>query len=77
MSKSIKLTVWYAVDKDGVSGFYSQMPYRDKLSDSWNTNGEYYVPEDDLFQGVELPEGLTWDNEPVEYELEITITKKS
>jgi hypothetical protein len=72
----MKQALWYAVDKDGVNGFYTEKPTRDPLSDSWITKGDYYDPQEGIFPGVELPEGLTWDDEPVEYEYEITIAKK-
>ena len=72
----MKLTLWYAIDRDGTDGFYSQKPTRDPYSDSWDSEGTFYDPAEDLFSNVEVPE-ITWDDEPVAYECEITVTKKS
>lgn len=70
------IRVWYAVDQDGEGYFYTDEPYRDDCTNIWGSQGEVYSVRDKLFSNVETP-NITWDNEPIEFEMKYEIAEKS
>lgn len=71
---------WYAVDKDGQSWYYDNLPIRDK--DTWNIDHSYddnsygkLSPINDLhdpkYFNFPVPPDMTWEDEPIKFEIEI------
>ena len=70
--KTIEL--WYAVDQDGEGYFYTDEPYRADYTNVWGSAGEVYSVREKLFEDV--PQ-ITWDDEPVKFEMTYEIAQKS
>lgn len=67
---------WYAVNQDGGGFFYTEEPYRADYTNIWGSSGEVYSTDERLFSDVEVPH-ITWDDEPVKFEMTYEITQKS
>lgn len=72
--KSIEL--WYAVDQNGDGYFYTDKPFRTSYAKIWGSSGEVYSTDEKLFSNIEIPQ-ITWDDEPVKFEMTYEIKKKS
>lgn len=70
------LELWYAVDQDGEGYFYTEEPHRADYTNVWGSTGEVYSNREKLFNDVEVP-CMTWDDEPVKFEMTYEITQKS
>lgn len=70
------IELWYAVDQDGEGYFYTDEPYRADYTNVWGSTGEVYSVREKLFENVEVPH-ITWDDDPVKFEIAYEIKKKS
>ena len=68
-------TYYYAVDKDGQGWYYDNLPIFD--GESWNVDPGYdiYGHTNDLHPechfSFPIPEGMTYMDEPIKFEIEI------
>ena len=68
-------TYYYAIDKDGKGWYYDNPPIWD--GESWNVNPKYdaWGKVNDLHPkslfSFPIPEGMTYENEPIKYEKDI------
>lgn len=70
------IEIWYAVDQDGEGYFYTSKPYKTDYNNVWGSTAEVYSAREKLFNNIEIPQ-ITWDDEPVKFEMTYEITKKS
>lgn len=75
MIRKVTKTLWYAVDIDGSGWLHEDKPIREYTYMEWRCDNLHHCPEDLMLDRSIFPP-LTWEDEPIELEITVTLELK-